>query len=273
MVRAASPACARGAPFESAAGGPGGVGERLGERGVRVDGPCQVLQAGGRLHGEGRLRDEVGGGRPGQVHAEHDLAVGVGHDLHQAVRFVEGHGPAVGREAGPADDDPPPGGPCAVRFREPDGAQLRIGEGEQRHELVEGRRQPAMASAATRPSSIALWARAGPAVMSPDGEDRRDGRPPLGVDGEAPVGAGRQAGVAELEVIGVGHPAHGHEHAIGVEPAGARPPSRRSPPTRRRPPPDAGQHLDPVVRQAIPDDGHEIGVEADQDRVERLHDR
>src|SRR2546425_235786 len=66
----------------------GGLFERLGEGGVRVDGGLD-------LHRQARLRDQVGGARPQDVDAEEAPTRLVRDDLDQPFRLVHRAGAAV----------------------------------------------------------------------------------------------------------------------------------------------------------------------------------
>ena len=164
--------------------------------------------------------------------------------------------------------------PPRLGLGDADGPQLGIGEGEQRDELVEGAREPGDDLGGHPPLLHRLVRQGGPGGDVTDGEDGGDGRPPLPVDDEAPVGPDGQAGVGQLEVVGVGDAADGHQHPVGGEGVGgAVAGHHRHGRAVVALDPCAREDLDPVVGQAFADHGDQIGIEAGEDVVERLDDR
>ena len=83
----------------------GGLHERLGERRVGVDGEAEVVRQRAHLDRQRRLGDDVGGAVADDVDAQHLLAVGVDHHLHEPVGVGVGDGAAERREGELADLD------------------------------------------------------------------------------------------------------------------------------------------------------------------------
>ena len=72
------------------AGSERGLAYRLGERGVRVRRAGHVLGARAELQRERGFRDQVGGPRAEDLHAEHPVAAGVRDELDEAVPLLRG---------------------------------------------------------------------------------------------------------------------------------------------------------------------------------------
>ena len=74
-----------------------------------------------------------------------------------------------------------------------------------------------MISATATPSSSALWASIGPAIDVADGVDAVDRGAEMGVDDDAAALVALDADLVEAEALGVGPPADGDQHDVGVE--------------------------------------------------------
>ena len=76
---------------------------------------------------------------------------------------------------------------------------------------------PAAASAATRPSAIALCASIGSPATSPMANIARVRRAPLGVDHDEAARVPLRVGVLETEIVREGRRPHGHQHLVDLE--------------------------------------------------------
>src|SRR5579864_7452730 len=114
----------------------------LGHRRMRVNRPNQFLD--GRLEpqGDSRLRDELGGARTNQVHAEQLIVLRLGDNLHEALRFAGDSRAAEHAEREQAGADIV-AALHRLGFGQSDAADLRLAVCTRRHlVVVEGPRLP-----------------------------------------------------------------------------------------------------------------------------------
>ena len=106
-----------------------------------------------------------------------------------------------------------------------------------------------------------------------DRVDRRIRRPLLIVDGDEPARPGAQPGVLELEVVGVGDPAHRHQHVAGLHRLGCAVVVEMDVAAVDRDHRGAGADGDAEAVEGAGHDGDDVVVELAEDPIGDLDDR